>query len=284
LTPEGAFLCGYAYSLSDPILADVAPGSLVPHGTPEAGGFGLSVTELGQGEGLVIYWRQLPGGYLFLRKGTAIEKIKIAGSPTEFKQAALQTIGKPIEILFGDKPLGRPDSITIMTGDDGKPAMAIARRGKDFSLSVLNVESVFHAQANLELNPDRKMHNGISVGDIKIQLAEDNHSATLTILQNGASVAQATLDATAVAKIVAHLGEMRAAMPAQIGFEPSSEPGTNELVIVNPTWRTDFSILSDLDGILMRLRHLGFGWLTFLLPYQEAKSLGDSLSKNAKEK
>lgn len=284
LTPEGAFLCGYAYSVSDPILADVAPGSLVPHGTPEAGGFGLSVTELGHGEGLVIYWRQLPGGYVLLRNGTAIEKIKIAGSPTEFKETALRTIGKPIEIWFGDKPLGHPDSITIMTGNDGKPAMAIARRGNDFSFSVLNVEAVFQTPANLYLNPDRKMHDGISVGDVKIQLAEDKHSATLTILQNGVSVAQATLDATALAKIVTHLGEMRAAMPTQIGSEPPSEPGTKEFVIVDPAWRTNFSIHPDLDGILMRLRHLGFGWLTFLLPHQEAKSLGDWLSKNAKEK
>lgn len=72
------------------------------------------------------------------------------------------------------------------------------------------------------------------MGDVKIQLAEDNNSAPLTILQNGASVAQATLDATAVAMIIAHLGEMRAAMSTQLGPEPPSDPGAQEFVIVDP--------------------------------------------------
>jgi len=72
-------------------------------------------------------------------------------------------------------------------------------------------------------------------------------------------------------------------MPTQIGPEPRTEPGTRELVIVNPAWRTHFGIHPDLDGIVMRLRHLGLGWLTFLLPHHEAKSLGDWLRNNAKE-
>jgi hypothetical protein len=43
LTDDGAFSCGYAYSASDPILTKIGPGSIVPHGTAEAGGFGLLV-------------------------------------------------------------------------------------------------------------------------------------------------------------------------------------------------------------------------------------------------
>lgn len=283
LTPDRAFLCGYAYSVSDPILAHVAPGSLVPHGTPEAGGFGLSVTELGHAEGLVVYWPQLPGGYLFVRTGTAFEKIKITGSPSEFKEAALRTLGKPVEIWFGDKPLGRPDSVTVVTGDDGKPAMTIARRGNNLSFSVLNVETVFRSKVSLNFNRGRKMHDGISIGNLKIQLAEDCQTATLDIMRDGSSIARVSFQANELEKLLAHLAEMRAAMPTQMGPEPPTGPGTQELVIVDPAWRTNFGVHSDLDGILMRLRHLGFGWLSFLLPHHEAKSLGDWLSKNAKE-
>jgi hypothetical protein len=283
LTPDGVFLCGYAYSVSDPILADVAPGSLVPHGTSEAGGFCLSVTELGHGEGLVVYWRQLPGGYLFVRNGTAIEKIKIVGNPSEFKEAALRAIGKPVEIWFGDKPVGRPDSVTMMTGDDGKPAIAIARRGNNLSFSVLNVETFFHSKASINFSPDRKMQDGIVLGNLKISLAEDNGSAALEIVQDGRSIARASLQASELETLLAHLAEMRAAMPTQIAPEPPTGPGAQELVIVDPAWRTDFSIHPDLDGILIRLRHLGFGWLTFLLPHHEAKSLGSWLSTSAKE-
>jgi hypothetical protein len=282
LTPDGAFLCSYAYSVSDPILAHVAPGSLVPHGTPEAGGFGLSVTELGHAEGLAVYWPQLPGGYLFVGNGSAFKKIKIAGSPSEFKEAALRILGKPVEIWFGDKPLGRPDSVTVVTGEDGKPAMAIARRDNNLSFSVLNVETVFHSKVNLNFNPDRKMHDGISIGNLKIQLAQDSRSATLDVMRDGRSISRVSFQANELEKLLAHLAEMRAAMPTQMSPEPPTGPETQELVIVDPAWRTNFSVHSDLDGILMRLRHLGFGWLTFLLPHHEAKSLGDWLSKNAK--
>ena len=48
---EGAFMCGYGYSVSDPIFDRIAPGSIVPHGTAEAGGYGLSVTELANEKG-----------------------------------------------------------------------------------------------------------------------------------------------------------------------------------------------------------------------------------------
>jgi hypothetical protein len=283
LTSEGSFFCGYAYSVSDPILAHASPGSPVPHGTPEAGGFGLSVTELGKDEGLVVYWPQLPGGYLFVRDRTAIAQKKIPGSPSEFKEAALRILGRPVDIWFGDKALGRADSVTVVTGDDGKPAMAIGRRGNNLSFSVLNTESVFRSKASLNFNPDRKMHDGLSIGNLKIELAEDSGSVTLKIIRDGNSIAQVSLQANELEKLLAHLAEMRAAMPIQIGLEPPTGPGTQELVVVDPAWRTNFSVHSDLDGILMRLRHLGFGWLTFLLPHHEARSLGDWLSRNAKE-
>jgi hypothetical protein len=65
LTSHGAFLSGYSYSASDPILTKIGPGSVVPHGTTEAGGFGLSVTELGHGDGVIVYWLQQPGGASF---------------------------------------------------------------------------------------------------------------------------------------------------------------------------------------------------------------------------
>src|SRR5262249_22512294 len=97
---------------------------------------------------------------------------------------------------------------------------------------------------------------------------------TLKIIRDGNSIAQVSLQANELEKLLAHLAEMRAAMPIQIGLEPPTGPGTQELVVVDPAWRTNFSVHSDLDGILMRLRHLGFGWLTFLLPHQEARFAG----------
>jgi hypothetical protein len=135
----------------------------------------------------------------------------------------------------------------------------------------------------LDFNPDRKMSDGISVGDVRISLAEDKHSATLAILREGVSVAQASLNTNDLEQLIAHLGEMRATMPMQTSPEPRMEPGSHELVVVDPAWRTQSSVHSEMDGILIRLRHVGFGWLTFLLPHHEAVSLGNWLFSNAKQ-
>jgi hypothetical protein len=282
LTAEGAFLCAYAYSISDPILDTVAPGSLVPHGTAEAGGFTLSVTELGKNEGLIIYWPQLPGGYLFVRRNTGLDQVKILGSPTEFKRTAAQVTGKPIEIFIGDAPLGRPESITITHDKDGKPSMAIARRGHTLSFSVLNVETVFHSTTSLDFASDRKIVEGVVLGKIKLGISEDRKEVTLSILEGCEVSGHVALTAKQLDELFARLGEMRLTMPEQISAEPVREPGSQEWVVVDPAWRTDMGMHPELDGIIMRLRHLAFGWLTFLLPHHEAASLGKWLTDNAK--
>ncbi len=131
LVREGAFMCGYCHSVSDPILDKIFPGSIVPHGTAEAGGYGLSVTEFGKGEGLVVYWRQKPGGLILTRQDSGHGKIEITGHPSEFKNKALEALGKSVDIFFGDLPSGQPESLLILVGDNGKPVAAIAKRGSD---------------------------------------------------------------------------------------------------------------------------------------------------------
>src|SRR6266571_4959534 len=71
LTREGAFLCGYGYAVSGPVLTRIGPGSTVPHGTAEAGDFELSLTELGVLRGVIVYWLQRPEGAMFLKPRTA---------------------------------------------------------------------------------------------------------------------------------------------------------------------------------------------------------------------
>src|SRR5262249_16571206 len=96
LTGDGPFLCGYFYSASDPILTRIGPGSIVPHGTAEAGGFGLSVTELGQGHGVVVYWHQQPGGAVYKRTADGYEALKFEGTPSLFKERASGAVGQPV--------------------------------------------------------------------------------------------------------------------------------------------------------------------------------------------
>ena len=113
LTSEGAFLCGYAVSASDPILTKIGPGSIVPHGTAEAGGFGLSVTELGRGDGLVVYWRQKPGGTVFRRTAAGYDVLNFDGSISVFKEQVFAEIGQHAEIFFDDQSAGPLESIEV---------------------------------------------------------------------------------------------------------------------------------------------------------------------------
>jgi hypothetical protein len=61
-------------------------------------------------------------------------------------------------------------------------------------------------------------------------------------------------------------------MSAPISREPPQN--CRELAAIDPIWRTNPPLHPDVNGILLRLRHPGFGWLTFILPHHEAAALG----------
>ena len=70
----------------------------------------------------------------------------------------------------------------------------------------------------------------------------------------------------------------------QIPTEPLVGPLTREAVVIDPIWRTNWPPHQSLDSLLLRLRHPGLGWLTFLLPHHECVGLGEWLSNNANRK
>ena len=54
-----------------------------------------------------------------------------------------------------------------------------------------------------------------------------------------------------------------------------------DVLVLDPAWRTETPVHPSLNGGTLRLRHPGFGWLTFLLPWPEMKKLGEWLSNAA---
>ncbi len=279
LVKEGAFMCGYGYSVSDPILDKIAPGSVVPHGTAEAGGYGVSVTELGKGEGLVVYWRQLPGGLILTRQGSGYSTLEIGGHPSEFKATALDIIKKSVDVLFGDMPLGHSESLIILRDEYGKPAVTIAKRGNNLSFAVLNVETVFRSRASLDLL-GRGLRT-VTVQNLTLTLAEDKSHVLLKLLEDNKPVGQATLNATELDNVISGLAEFRASLVEPVSAEPKQDAGSRELLVIDPAWRTERSPHGEIDGIVMRLRHIGLGWVSFLLPRNESSALGKWLSDNS---
>jgi hypothetical protein len=58
------------------------------------------------------------------------------------------------------------------------------------------------------------------------------------------------------------------------------DPGSRTGAIDNPAWRTD-RIAEPLAGVSLAFRHPGFGWLGYLLPFQRAKALAQSLLRQS---
>jgi hypothetical protein len=283
LTSEGAFLCGYAYSVSDPILKQIGPGSIVPHGTPEAGGFGLSVTEVGQGRGIVVYWLQQPGGSIFLRADGGYDLHQFAGTPSAFKEKVLAETGENIDLWFGEQPHGVPEHVTIMRDKNGAPNMVIARQGNSLSFSIVNVGTPFRSRAKLNMSPESQKAVALLASDhLSVTLSDDKKAATLNLVTDGNPVTKIELTASEFDSVLAVLGEARASMQEQVPYKQQQNASTRDVMILNPTWRTESEIHPSLAGITLRLRHTGFGWLSFLLPHSEAHALGTWLVKHAR--
>ena len=283
LSRQGAFLCGYAYVVSDPILAQIGPGSIVPHGSAEAGGFGLSVTELGRAEGVVVYWLQQPGGLVFRRTAEGYEALRFEGTPTEFKKQASAAIGQPVEVLMSEEPPGMPESVTVMRDEQGRPSMVMVRHGNTFSFSVLNVGTAFRSRAAVSLKgTDTDKPGGLLATDrVNVTLNDDKSTARIDLLTGGNPATDIELQPAELDAVLAALGEARAVMRDPISFLPPDERGGREILVLDPAWRTHSQLHPSLSGILLMLRHNGFGWLSFLLPHHEARSLGDWLIQNA---
>jgi hypothetical protein len=283
LTKDGAFLCGYGYAVSDPILTYLSPGSAVPHGTAAAGGFGLSVTELDELGGVVVYWLQMPGGTVFVREPEGYAEHEFKGMPSEFISSASAGLGRKVEIWFGDKPSGPPQSITIMRDRDGVPSMAVVHDGGTLSFSVLNVASPFDARAalNLAANDSNSLARTLEGDQVRLTFDTDRKSTTLNLYVNRQPATGITLNVRELETLIAQLGEARARLEEPVAPQPPQpEPGQpmRDVMVLDPAWRTEPPVHPSLSGITLRLRHPGFGWLTFLLPWHEVKKLGEWLN------
>jgi hypothetical protein len=231
---------------------------------------------------MVVYHRQIPGGLVLIRDAQGYRTVRIEGDPAEFRAKAFDLLQQPVDIFFGDSPVGFPESITILRDEHGQPAAAIAKRGRNLSFSILNVATAFKTKAKLGFD-EQKGPGPLAVKNLILKLAEDKNQVTLQLLDDGKVVGESTLNADEMNAVISGLGQFRAALNQQVHSEPEESAGTPEFLVVDPAWRTVQSPHAGIDGIVMRLRHLGFGWMSFLLPRHEGRALGKWLTENCAE-
>jgi hypothetical protein len=116
---------------------------------------------------------------------------------------------------------------------------------------------------------------------VTVTLNEDKSAATINKVTDKKPTTQIELTASELDAVLGVLGEARAIMRDKVTFETPQVRGARELMVLDPAWRTDPQLHPALSGIVVRLRHPGFGWLTFLLPHHEARSLGNWLTQNS---
>jgi hypothetical protein len=77
------------------------------------------------------------------------------------------------------------------------------------------------------------------------------------------------------------LAQARAELSQQVPLELAQ--GTTINTQLNPCWRTWANVHPQLPGIVLNMRHSGYGWLGFLMPHNEAQGLCSWLVQHAQQ-
>jgi hypothetical protein len=281
LSNRGAAFFGHVFSVSDPIFDRIAPGSLVPAGTAEAGGFDISVTELDEGDGIVAYWLQREAGLVLLRSATGYDRHNFEGPPTRFKELIKTTLGRTAQLWLGDQAPGPIRCIQHMRDQSGNIAGTFADHGDSISFAVRNVETPFEFKGVMHLGPGAKgnANSDNTRGNLELILSDDARSVEVQTFVSGTISGKAILDAAEMDSLIARLGEIRSRMVDEVPKEIA--PGSKLMMVLDPIWRTETPPHPGLNGLILRLRHPGFGWLVFLSPFHEAAAMGRWLVDSA---
>ncbi|MBV8521573.1 MAG: hypothetical protein JOY71_05495 [Acetobacteraceae bacterium] len=274
LSEQGANFFSYGYGVSDPLFDKLAPGSLVPHGTPEEGGASLSVGQLADETGIVVYWLQRPGGTVFVRRPHGYERYDFDGPPAVFKQRVRDALGTTPEMWISDQPPGPIKAVRVMRDAEGRIHATIGDHdGGSITVAVQNVATSFDLSAEKDVTqPATSASTGVHAnrGPISVSLSSDRKRARFTVVDQG-KVIDAVLSVEELDHHIQAIGDLRRQIVDEVPRELPSGP---HVVVPDPIWRTFEGLHPSLDGIVLHLRHIGLGWVSFLLPRHEAQSLG----------
>jgi hypothetical protein len=105
----------------------------------------------------------------------------------------------------------------------------------------------------------------------------------LNLIVGGVDAVSARLKPEEAEDLITKLGHARASLKEPVGYEPDPRARL-DFTVVDPVWRASNDPRvgpPDIAGVTLALRHSGYGWLSFLLPYEEARSLGRWLLDHA---
>jgi hypothetical protein len=273
LDDTGSHVCDYSYGTSDPVLDDIPPGDIVPHGTQGGGGAQLSFTGLRGAEGWTVYWLQLPGGVVHLKGPDGKYKShRLSGTPTQFLAKCMEILGVSAELFVSDRPSGAIERISIAVDAAGQPVMVVAGHSNGaMTMSTPNPRSPFVATPRM---PPSKDGDSPLKRKLTIELDEKSKSAILK-LSTGQS---ATLGVVELEELLDTLGGIRSQLEPSV---PTAFPNGESLRLTdNPSWRAFRKPHPQTAGVVLCIRSATLGWQSFHLPPHEVANLGRYLINN----
>ena len=105
-------------------------------------------------------------------------------------------------------------------------------------------------------------------------VSEDRQTAVLEMHEDGNPLAHMLVDASTLEAVIRQLAVLRSQMAEEV--TPALDPMSRLEAVPQPAWLVP-NQHSGPGGVLMALRHPGYGWLGFLLEKENAHALGKAL-------
>ena len=279
LSERGPVVLNYVYTVTDPVTRELPYGSVVPHGTAERGGYGVTVSQLNERDGIFIYWLQRPGGTVCIRRADRDVVHDFEGGPDDFVQAVKRELGRDVSLFFGASAPSKPHSLRLMFDENGTPCMAVASSDTDFTISWLHMSEDSFRTAPATLPVGMGTESAEPPAGLQGTVIDEGKTLSLRVQSSDGKSAEIPLAATDVDQLVRHLAQLRATMADKVPLAP--DRGVYP-VSLDPAWRTNPNVHPAFPGVCLMLRDEGLGWQTYLLPPNEVSGLGEYLIKYGK--
>lgn len=107
---------------------------------------------------------------------------------------------------------------------------------------------------------------------VDLKFSPKGADVVLAMHVDGGKRAEVVMDADALTDLIDKLSKLRSGMSAQVS--PTLDPGARLNAVSSPAW----AVHPHDQSKLLILRHPGFGWVSFLMPPEEASTLGKALT------
>lgn len=110
-----------------------------------------------------------------------------------------------------------------------------------------------------------------------VGLTKDRRGAVFQIAEEGTVIGHIILDATDLSGLIELLARARSELANPVS--PQLDPGARISTIEHfPGWRVPDTHERPEDGVLLLLRHGGYGWIGYMLEPEGAKAIGAALT------